>query len=507
MTSVPQDAPPIPSSSTTCWNQPSPDDLEKQIESLEQALKIQIQKRIEADKELSKLKATKSKPEPSTAKSSLPSSGNITKAIHQLNDLNELITGFTSEVDGLDGDDSEDKMDRKDVLWILNEVSLRVIAVASGLDSIPQSCDDSKQDDMHRSTSQMSSMHDIDGDDEDDQVAEKIMMEQQVQDEMDVAKLQGQIAQLQEINEKLNQRIERGGLSTPTMSKSKTLNSNMAGMDIQQQYSTLQEKYSHLEHRHANILKEMQLELHEKNQLIRELKNGASKNEVQVQIEQEIPAEVPMTPNPTRNNVPNQVNAENASTCHQPNLMSPLSPMSPFLTNSTHKDMQIASLQEEIDDRDAVIAELKMELDAYTVKKETKTMETDKIRIKYLESIITELESRLKSKDVVKSPARMVHRSNENVIDNDDNKYTESASCGDENVSKPKSPSRQKYTSMLYNFNSFVNENIAPEALTISQLDDLELQIAELMVRLEDSELEKKSLKEKLNQYRGIESQ
>ena len=80
-----------------------------------------------------------------------------------------------------------------------------------------------------------------------------------------------------------------------------------------------------------------------KYQLIRELKNGASKNEVQVQIEQEIPAEVPMTPNPTRKNVPNQVNAENASTCHQPNLMSPLSPMSPFLTNSTHKDMQISA--------------------------------------------------------------------------------------------------------------------------------------------------------------------
>ena len=148
MTSVPQDAPPIPS--TTCWNQPSPDDLEKQIESLEQALKIQIQKRIEADKELSKLKATKSKPKPSTANTNTASSGNIINAIHQLNDLNELITGFTSEVDGLDGDDSEDKMDRKDVLWILNEVSLRVIAVASGLESVPQSCDDSKDNDVHR---------------------------------------------------------------------------------------------------------------------------------------------------------------------------------------------------------------------------------------------------------------------------------------------------------------------------------------------------------------------
>ncbi|GFH59999.1 predicted protein [Chaetoceros tenuissimus] len=502
MTSVPQDAPPIPSTSTTCWNQPSPDDLEKQIESLEQALKIQIQKRIEADKELSKIKATKSQPEPSTtAQTNSVPSGNIINAIHQLNDLNELITGFTSEVDGLDGDDSEDKMDRKDVLWILNEVSLRVIAVASGLDSVPQSCNDSKQDDVHRSTSQMSSMHDIDGDDEDDQVAENILMEQQVQDEMNVAKLQGQIAQLQEINQKLNQRIERGGLSTPTMSKSKTLNSNMAGLDIQQQYSTLQEKYTHLEHRHANILKEMQLELNEKNQLIRELKNGANANEVQVQIEQEIPVEIPMTPNPTRNNVPSQVNAENASTGHQPNLMSPLSPMSPFLTNSTHKDMQIASLQEEIDDRDAVIAELKMELDAYTVKKETKTMETDKIRIKYLESIITELESRLKSKHVVKSPARKMYRSNENVGDDDERKSTESVGCIGDNVSKPKSPSRQKYTSMLYNFNSFVDENIAPEALATSQMDDLELQIAELMVRLEDSELENKSLKEKLNQY------
>ena len=505
MTSVPQDAPPIPSNA--CWNQSSPDDLEKQIESLEQALKIQIQKRIESEQELSKLKATKSQPEPSTAdNTSTVPSGNIINAIHQLNDLNELITGFTSEVDSLDGDDSEDKMDRKDVLWILNEVSLRVIAVASGLDSVPQSSDDSKHDDMHRSTSQMSSMHDIDGDDEDDQVAEKIIMEQQVQDEMNVAKLQGQIAQLQEINEKLNQRI---GPSTPTMSKSKTLNSNMAGLDIQQQYSTLQEKYSHLEHRHANILKEMQLELNEKNQLIRELKNDLSKNEVnaQIRIQQEIPGEIPMTPNPTRNNVPSQVNADNASTSHQPNLMSPLCPMSPFLTNSTHKDMQIASLQEEIDDRDAVIAELKTELDTYTVKKETKTMETDKIRIKYLESIITELESRLKSKDVAKSPARMMYRTNENMIDDDDNKHTDSASCGTENVSKPKSPSRQKYTSMLYNFTSFVDENIAPEALATSQLDDLELQIAELMVRLEDSELEKKSLKEKLNQYQGIESQ
>ena len=138
-------------------------------------------------------------------------------------------------------------------------------------------------------------------------------------------------------------------------------------------------------------------------------------------------------------------------------------------------------------DRNAVIAELKAELDTYIANTNVQTMAADKVKIKYLENIIHDLERKLKnmegaSRAVGNTPIR--------------------SSIGSDYKRVP-SPKMAKYGSIGWGWggscSSLVDENLAlaPGAVSSSIMEDMELKIAELTARLKDSEDELNALKRK----------
>ena len=131
----------------------------QQIESLEQALALQINKRIEAETLTKYLRGTQT----------------------NLKDLQELTDAFVSEVDALDGDDSEEQMERRDVLWMLKEVHLRVNDVSSNGNGNGNGSDGNRDSGITND----------------------------IQEEMNVAMLHGQIAQLKETNQRLQQQQQQ----------------------------------------------------------------------------------------------------------------------------------------------------------------------------------------------------------------------------------------------------------------------------------------------------------
>ena len=276
-----------------------------QVESLEQALRIQINKRIEAE----------------------TSSKKCIEIQNNLEDLHELANGFISELDGLDGDETEQHMDRKDVLWILTEVNLRVKAAHTALMTCLQ-------------------------------WAANADSGARVHEETTMAVLQGQIAQLNEENERLkknNAGANGHKLTTPTNAKAATptpittANNGKSHAELLGQHQVLQEKYRSLEQRHGNVVREMQESLNSKNQESSKLKHEG---------EQKATSEVPHSAKISNANginciPPPQAPATSSADGHRldqhnPPQMSPKSPLSPFLL-APHKDLQIAALQEDIE--------------------------------------------------------------------------------------------------------------------------------------------------------------
>lgn len=482
--------------------------LTEQIESLEQALKLQIQKRIEAETKLSQVASSSStttaNPTKSSSSSNQSSQKNNELIQSYADDLLELIQAFISEVDGLDGDEAEEQMERRDVLWMLGEVSLRVKDVSSAVaianESNAVNDDDHDDDKLNK---QNESVQDV--------------PDERLQEEFSIAVLQGRITQLLETNQQLlldaQKQKQKQYSSSPGMNNTTGMSyEDQKYAEVMEQYRILHDKHHHMIHRHGNVLKEMQQSLHEKNAEIRGLKHGTlasngndgnddakveeSESEGSGQENPDVDGIVKagVLSSPMANGSNNRDQAPFTPLAveqHNKNLsqqFSPMSPMSPFLAFSPHKDLQIASLQEDIDDRDSVIAELKAELDSYTVKRNVHTMETDRVKIKYLEGIITDLLNKLNGmeraqKKSVKSRTRQSHGD---------------AKCGSDDVVSP--TSAVKYSSLQWDWSgsNLVDKMVAPDAFSSSQFEDMELKIAELLTRLQDSEEEKVIVEEEL---------
>lgn len=424
MKPAPQDAP---------YNNNQSQTQTSQIESLEQALRIQITKRIETE--------TLFKSHKTVTVTVTP-----TKEIQtNLEDLQELMQGFILDVDGLDGDAAEKLMERRDVLWMLNELNLRVKDFV-GKYNAANAANASNGNDR--------------------------MQEDIIQEEMNVAVLQGQIAQLQETNQRLI--TSQNNNSNNPSSPNRRNTSSSTPTKMTEQHRILLEKHHHLEQRHGNITREMQESISLKNQEIQELKHALQSSFAP-----------PLAPE--SNSLPGPV---------QLPVVSPMSPpnASHFLTHAPHKDIQIASLMEEIEDRNAVIEELREELDSYImVDTQVQTMELDKIKLKYLENIIHELEGKIKEM-------------------NNGNGYGNGNGTKNENKSHGSSPTG-KYGSMAWGWSgscsSLVDENLAcafPGAVSSSIMEDMELRIVELTERWQDSEEERLMLKGLLDRLQSTSS-
>ena len=458
--------------------------LTEQIESLEQALKLQIQKRIEAEKKIKEVTS------PSTSISPISPASNKSFSNNALirsnvDDLQELIQAFISEVDGLDGDDTEEQMERKDVLWMLGEISLRVKDISSSAIANENEVND-KTFSQHENAQEVPA--------------------ELLQKEINIAVLQGRIAQLEETN----QRLMEGQQDSTCMNGTTSSFEHNIYVELMEQHRILQGKRFHMEQRHGNIIREMQQSLHEKNAVIRQLKHGKlhdNDEKLDESAGEDNPpdddiahihvlsppdangskeGQIPSSPLAIGRQHPDKKN-------DQSQYISPMSPMSPFLAMSPHKDMQIASLQDDIEERDGVLAELKAELDEYTVKRNVHTMETDRVKIKYLEGIVTDLEKKLNEMERAqvkssRSKSTACHNNNDNVV-----------KCGIGGVISPTSAG--KYSGQ-WDW-SLVEKTLAPEAFSSSRMEDMELKIVELMTRLNDSEDEKCALEEELQLLKG----
>lgn len=328
--------------------------LEEQVEALEQALSIQISKRIEAE--------------------------HLVKSVHiirsDLSDLEDILDSFISEIDGLDGDDSEAMMERKDILWFFHEIKHRVKDITSNISS------------------------------------SSIDLSETMEEEKNIAKLQGHVSSMKETIEKLTKNSE--------------FQTTVGSANAYDKYQMAQEKYSPTEKRRETALKEMQESISEKNKEISMLKQ---------QLEQctcHNPADSdhdvihhhtakPQVPIPTDSDESPSQNGTQGPTLDSP-----------------HRDSFIQSLKEDVEERDKIIQDLRVELDKYiqTEQTEKQPSESSTMRIRYLERIVRELEHKL-------------------------------------------SPNARYGTIGFY----------APEVVGV---DDLELQIAELTERLEEQKLREK---------------
>lgn len=472
-----------------------------QEESLEQALKLQIQKRIEVESKASHLQShihdlqellealvlevstVVVVAEQEEKKNTRGSSTNISSTV----DLNDI--------DGVDDDCDPRRqqndmlcpsamMERKDVLWMLKEIQIRIQNITSLTPSLTVNGNNpcSNQNDLGNPK------------DNDDVLPLKLHYETQL------AKLQGQLTQMEEMLQdrtsfKANKEPPqaRVGETLPTCTAAAAAASISTTTAIQEQIN----KYQRLEKRHGIMMKDMQQELQEKQKKIQSLEK-----------------ELEVAGLNNKNN--------------------PSSPPMAMMFQSPHKDLLIASLQEDLEERDLVIAELKAELEQqegvgddrggvgiglgnvvignemmYPIKDSGDTnrmdspwkragsslhrhhtvKEADKVKIKYMEGIIHSLEKKVE--------------------------YLEQRCNANHGQSPPSMQKQEKeYQSPLNSKNLTTRDHlhdwrmdddntlVAPGGYSSLQVEDMELEIAELMARLKDCQEEKMLLEQELSQWK-----
>jgi chromosome segregation ATPase len=306
MNRIPQDAP---------QNFKQGPSLEEQVESLEQALSIQISKRIEAEHRLKSIHTIQS----------------------DLSDLEDILDSFISEIDGLDGDDSEALMERKDILWFIHEIKHRVKDITSNLSSSP--------------------------------VDSNV-----VEEEKNIAKLQGHVSSMKETIEKLTKNGEFQSMEESASAYDK--------------FQMAQEHYNPTENRRGAALKEMQESLSEKNKEILILKQQLEQCTCRNHTENGHDVFHHET---ETTNVPSPGDFEESPSQNgndRPNF------------NSPRRDSLIQSLKEDVEERDKIIDDLRTELDTYIqakqpVEQQCSQSQEPSTRIRYLERIIRELEQKL----------------------------------------------------------------------------------------------------------------
>ena len=350
----------------------------------------------------------------------------------QVKEFSELFNGFIFELDdsdsnNIDGGDSI-MLEKNDVLWFLkNELQWRLDTIVNGfqkeedvlkyfmdqLISILQEQKDSlmnmNQTNMGVDTDMKNSVmegqeasdggstnnNNDDGDDSDegwDIDIDNITLSQELKEkEMLVSKLEGEIVQLQEVI----QNTKTKTMPTKYQSDNDDDINNNGDQDEKlkllhqksQKYDALLAKYNQLENKHQNSIVEMQNSaqdqdkesntmrqcIHEKDNVIRQLKDALSsaqenENMLQQQLQQHLKEK--------------EVKEE--------------SPQSPNLSQMLHKEIQINSLKEEIEERDTVIREMREEMNKVNdARKKESSNIADKVRVRYLEGIVRDLEEKL----------------------------------------------------------------------------------------------------------------
>ena len=345
------------------------------VEALENALRLQVEKRIEAEDALLELKDRISQgahtganihismqthvgneriTNPSLMVQSMkdliseieennaePQSACHTFAIdEQLVEFEELLSDFLSETDGLDGDESESAMDRKDIIWFLNELKLRFVPIQK------RYLKDSEM--LKRFTNRLAKMlESAPADDDSSSSKDKKLLDYKERvetQEVEISVLKGYILQLKESMQKEKKiRITSDSKQRPTQFGQGT------------------------EMRHRALINEMQSSIETKNIEISALKEEIKIKESTTNLAEE-PVNKPLLTEP---NEPNKL-------------------------NFAFQEIQIKSLREDIEERDTVIQEMKSELEQIEAKRKMEEPSAaDKVRLRYLEGIVHDLERKL----------------------------------------------------------------------------------------------------------------
>jgi hypothetical protein len=473
-----------------------------QEESLEQALKLQIQKRIEVESNASHLKSHIHDLQELLEALVLEVSTVVVVAEQEeKKDTRGSSTNISSTVDlnDIDGDDDDDcdprqeqndmcmcpsaMMERKDVLWMLKEIQIRIQNITSLTPSLTGNGNNpcSNQNDQGNP------------EDKDDVLPLKLHYETQL------AKLQGQLTQIEEMlqdrtscNANKEPPQARVGATLPTCTAAASTSTTTT---IQEQIN----KYQRLEKRHGIMMKDMQQELQEKQKKIQSLEK-----------------ELEVAGFNNKNN-------------------NPSSPPMAMMFQSPHKDLLIASLQEDLEERDLVIAELKAELEQQegvgndrdgvgiglgnvaignemmhpTTKDKGETnrmdspwkragsrrhrhhtaQEADKVKIKYMEGIIHSLEKKV---EYLEQRCNTNHGQSPPSMQKQEKQY--------------QSPLNSKTLTTRDHLHDWrVDDDhtlVAPGGYSSLQVEDMELEIAELMARLKDCQEEKMLLEQELSQWK-----
>lgn len=279
----PQDVPEVFNLSTS---------LDDQVHALEQALSIQISKRIESDAHRTSLISTE----------------------NDFRDLKDILKSFILEVDGLDGDESELMMERKDVLWFLKELDQRINDIIMKLQGIPP-------------------------------------IHPKLEEETNVAKLQGQVSSMKEIIDDLRRHGQ---------------------VKHDECVESLDEKYRLKEKRYLMEIKEMQENMSDKN---REISN------LRVQLQ--------------RCSCVMNHKIEDASVQKEWSSIADGSPSSNAEMDSPGRNSIIQSLREDIEGKNQMIQDLNAELQRSTQQIQRLSKSEESLRIHYLEKIIRDYERKL----------------------------------------------------------------------------------------------------------------
>jgi hypothetical protein len=526
-----------------------------QEESLEQALKLQIQKRIEVESKASNLHShihdLQELLEALVLEVSTEQQQQQQQQEGEEKDKEKCSINDMNDIDGVDHDPWEEEdhspantiaaatptmtslkhtttpmttttntntntnttnvmMERRDVLWMLQEIQIRI---------------------QNMMTLTPPNTHHAWKQDEETTMIPQLKLHYETQ----LAKLQGQLTQIQEellqerqmtTKEPPQARVATTTATTAAAAAAATTNTTTS---LQEQFQMLQSKHDRLEKRHGILLKDMQHELEEKQKRIhileKELESVASLNTIKNGLDDDDDKQ------------------SNDASSHPPPMSSPTIAM----LQSPHKDLLIASLQEDIEERDLVIAELKAELEQQEqhcdgdgvglgvfmggherIEKEYSgekcrtdhvhgngnafhhnrhhrhsNQEADKVKIKYMEGIIHGLERKIEYLE-------QHCNTNHGECPMEDSK-TMSQQQHQQQYHSPLIKNRTTATRARENLvhdwlddshKHMMNESLAPGGYSSLQVEDMELEIAELMARLKDCQEEKMLLEQELRQWK-----
>mmetsp|Transcript_184 Transcript_184/g.174 ORF Transcript_184/g.174 Transcript_184/m.174 type:complete len:566 (-) Transcript_184:46-1743(-) len=402
-----------------------------QIEALEQALKIQIEKRMEVEMKLETMKQASTSTSQHNHTNKLENANqkkihvffqkvkklileikhkqqsptdvnNATTALSTSNeeftDFDELLKAFVSEMDETKDniDEVDDKVERKDVLWFLNELHWRfdnirgyheqnVNCMNLFIDQLGLLLENFASE-MNTSNNANNGENNIESDDDDhelngcrkatDHDVNGILTEK----EMIISTLQGRIVQLEEtINDYNHQNF--------SFSSSITDGQGV----ITENYRKLLEKHKHLETRHRNIINEMQKSITLKNEEINLLKQ--SLDETNELLEEQMDTGS-FTLRGTNGH--GMINGDDHNEPQYSQQQRQQQLQEQYRPSQSYKEIEIKSLMEDIEERNIVIDEMRMEIDRLNEENKVESShQADKVRLHYLESIVHDLERKL----------------------------------------------------------------------------------------------------------------